>query len=276
MSSASPSLSPLAMVEDKAIKKVRMRCGQSGIEEQVMVMEDTEAPKALEEKPNERLSFKDILVCSLKSLGKVVQRSEKNDLQLLESDVSIETEDGLLSIRFSKRVHQALHKSMARTIVVKLLGQKIGIQTLSNRIYCLWKLSTPRTVDHVWAIPNGSIMVTIFFYFLALFVKCGGLDSFFGYLGFHVPKEHFKKDRMTVILDINKPLISKIKVDGRIQWVEYESLPNVCFSCGCYEHLKDMCNAGLGQEEQNGEGVQFSVVIGESSSTNKDVESGNF
>ncbi|KAK5785307.1 hypothetical protein PVK06_039878 [Gossypium arboreum] len=61
-----------------------------------MVMEDTETPKGLEEKPNERLFFKDILVGSLKSLGKVVQGSEKNHLQLLESDVSIRTEDGLL------------------------------------------------------------------------------------------------------------------------------------------------------------------------------------
>ncbi|MBA0561068.1 hypothetical protein Golob_017922 [Gossypium lobatum] len=102
-----------------------------------MVMEDTETSKGLEEKPNERLSFKDILVGSLKSLGKVVQGSEKNDLQLLESDVSIGTEDGLLSIRFSERVHQVLHKSMARTIVAKLLGRKIGIQTLSNKIYRL-------------------------------------------------------------------------------------------------------------------------------------------
>ncbi|MBA0715995.1 hypothetical protein Golax_014865 [Gossypium laxum] len=91
------------MVEDKATKKVRMRCDQSGIEEQVMVMQDTETPKGLKEKLNERLSFKDILVGSLKSLGKVVQGSEKNDLQLLESDVSIGTEDGLFSIRFSER-----------------------------------------------------------------------------------------------------------------------------------------------------------------------------
>ncbi|MBA0787082.1 hypothetical protein Gotri_027938 [Gossypium trilobum] len=141
MSSASPSLSQSAIVEDKATKKVRMRCDQSGIEEQVMVMEDTETPKGLEEKPNERLSFKDILVGSLKSLGKVVQGSEKNDLQLLESDVSIGIEDGLLSITFSEWVHQRLLKDMcnARLEQEEQNGEEvqssvvIGESSLTNR-----------------------------------------------------------------------------------------------------------------------------------------------
>ncbi|PPD73415.1 hypothetical protein GOBAR_DD29663 [Gossypium barbadense] len=137
MSSASASLSLLAMVEDKATKKVCMRCDQSGIEEPVMVMEDTETPKGLEEKPHERLSFKDILVGSLKSLGK-------------------------------------------------------------------------EEVDYVRALTKGPWIV-------------------FG-------------QYLTVQ-----------------QW-----------------YLKDMCNVGLEHEEQNGEGVQSSVVVGESSLTNRDVEIENF
>ncbi|MBA0818722.1 hypothetical protein Gohar_003741 [Gossypium harknessii] len=60
-------------------------------------------------------------------------------------------------------------------------------------------------MDRVWAIPNCSTMVTVFFYFLALSVKCGGLDSFSGYLRFHVPKEHFNKDRhLCVMQDWNR------------------------------------------------------------------------
>lgn len=26
-----------------------------------------------------------------------------------------------------------------------------------------------------------------------------------------------------------------------IQWVEYEALPAICFGCGKYEHVKDLC-----------------------------------
>ncbi|KAH1063670.1 hypothetical protein J1N35_028657 [Gossypium stocksii] len=45
--------------------------------------------------------------------------------------------------------------------------------------------------------------------------------------------------RMMIFLDLNKPLVSKIKVDGRIQLVEYKSLPNICFPCGHFGHFKD-------------------------------------
>ena len=44
--------------------------------------------------------------------------------------------------------------------------------------------------------------------------------------------------------------------------VEYESLPNMCFSCGCYRHLKDMYNFKSGQEGQKDEGTLPSVDCG--------------
>ncbi|KAI9125145.1 hypothetical protein K1719_003761 [Acacia pycnantha] len=44
--------------------------------------------------------------------------------------------------------------------------------------------------------------------------------------------------RIAVSLDLIKPLISKIMVDGEIIYVEYEGLPTICFHCGRYGHLK--------------------------------------
>ncbi|MBA0838991.1 hypothetical protein Goarm_004766 [Gossypium armourianum] len=85
-----------------------------------------------------------MLVGSMKPSGRDVQRRVDDDLQILEGDVTIGTEDGLPSIRFSERI--ALYKSMVWTVVVKLFGWKIGIQTLSNRIYRLWKPSTPISI----------------------------------------------------------------------------------------------------------------------------------
>lgn len=49
--------------------------------------------------------------------------------------------------------------------------------------------------------------------------------------------------RMGILLDLNKMLVSKIKVDGCVQHVEYESLPNICFACGHFGHLKDSCSS---------------------------------
>ncbi|KAI9082470.1 hypothetical protein K1719_035613 [Acacia pycnantha] len=47
--------------------------------------------------------------------------------------------------------------------------------------------------------------------------------------------------RLAVSIDLTKPLISKIQVDGEIIFVEYEGLPTICFACGRYGHLQDSC-----------------------------------
>ncbi|MBA0664000.1 hypothetical protein Goklo_004076 [Gossypium klotzschianum] len=59
--------------------------------------------------------------------------------------------------------------------------------------------------------------------------------------------------RMAILLDLNKPLVSRIKVDGRLQCVAYESLPNICVSCGRYGHLRDSCSCVSAHERHNEE-----------------------
>ncbi|MBA0602402.1 hypothetical protein Gorai_002582 [Gossypium raimondii] len=39
----------------------------------------------------------------------------------------------------------------------------------------------------------------------------------------------------------DKPLVSKVLINGILQRIENEYLPIVCFSCGCYGHVKEMC-----------------------------------
>lgn len=40
--------------------------------------------------------------------------------------------------------------------------------------------------------------------------------------------------RLAVIIDLTKPLTSKLKVDGEELIVEYEGLPTICYHCGRY------------------------------------------
>ncbi|GMI87739.1 hypothetical protein HRI_002443200 [Hibiscus trionum] len=47
--------------------------------------------------------------------------------------------------------------------------------------------------------------------------------------------------RMVVQIDLRKPLISNLLINGNVQIVEYEALPVICFGCGLYGHLKDSC-----------------------------------
>ncbi|MBA0870387.1 hypothetical protein Goshw_011741 [Gossypium schwendimanii] len=47
--------------------------------------------------------------------------------------------------------------------------------------------------------------------------------------------------RMVNFLDLDRPLVFQVWVNGELQWVEYEALPTICFSCGKCGHLKEMC-----------------------------------
>ncbi|KAK8663698.1 hypothetical protein V6N13_083505 [Hibiscus sabdariffa] len=46
---------------------------------------------------------------------------------------------------------------------------------------------------------------------------------------------------MAISLDLRQSLVSKLLINGHLQVVEYESLPTVCFECGKYGHVKDIC-----------------------------------
>ncbi|KAL4320218.1 hypothetical protein GQ457_18G015180 [Hibiscus cannabinus] len=47
--------------------------------------------------------------------------------------------------------------------------------------------------------------------------------------------------RLAIIVDLSKPLVSGIMIDGRRQDIEYEGLPSICFKCGKYGHAKELC-----------------------------------
>ncbi|CAL1393438.1 unnamed protein product [Linum trigynum] len=61
-------------------------------------------------------------------------------------------------------------------------------------------------------------------------------------LDFHTQhQKHVKFARMAVELDLSKPLISRIRLDGKWQYIEYENLPKVCFECGKVGHTTATC-----------------------------------
>ena len=49
--------------------------------------------------------------------------------------------------------------------------------------------------------------------------------------------------RISVKVDLDKPLIAKIRIWGRMFQVEYEGLHQVCFRCGKYRHRLENCLA---------------------------------
>ncbi|PPS11166.1 hypothetical protein GOBAR_AA09481 [Gossypium barbadense] len=47
--------------------------------------------------------------------------------------------------------------------------------------------------------------------------------------------------QMAVYVNLDKPLIPQILVNGTVQRVQYEALPLICFGCGRYGHIKALC-----------------------------------
>ncbi|CAL1383723.1 unnamed protein product [Linum trigynum] len=47
--------------------------------------------------------------------------------------------------------------------------------------------------------------------------------------------------RIAVEIDLSKPLVMRIRLDGQWQYLEYENLPVVCFECGKIGHTESSC-----------------------------------
>ncbi|MBA0596738.1 hypothetical protein Gorai_013547 [Gossypium raimondii] len=54
--------------------------------------------------------------------------------------------------------------------------------------------------------------------------------------------------RLTVYVELGKSLVSKIIIDGKLQRVEYESLPMVCLDCGRFGNSQEECPHKSSQE----------------------------
>lgn len=63
--------------------------------------------------------------------------------------------------------------------------------------------------------------------------------------------------RLAVDVDLTKPLVSKISIDGEEFKVEYENLQELCFFCGMYGHLCDAC---VNKPKENDEGRHGEVA----------------
>ncbi|KAK9017890.1 hypothetical protein V6N11_000890 [Hibiscus sabdariffa] len=216
---------------------------------------------------------------------------DDEDIDLHEGDVTRSLVDGLLSIEFSECVQSLAEKSLDQTLVIKLLGRRIGYTTLRTKIYELWK---PKQAIRLMDIENDYFLVsfharsdylqalaggpwTIFGHYLTVqqwisefstsapyptkvmvWIRLPGLPvtlykrSIIEEIGASigpVVKLDYQTEsgrrgrfaRMALSIDLSKPLISKLIVNGRVQLVEYESLPVICFQCGRYGHAKEGC-----------------------------------
>ncbi|KAK8487759.1 hypothetical protein V6N11_009791 [Hibiscus sabdariffa] len=68
---------------------------------------------------------------------------DDDDNDLLEDDITLGSLNGVSTIDFSDRAQHLAIKSMDLTLVVNVIGRRIGYNTLHNMIYNIWKPSHP-------------------------------------------------------------------------------------------------------------------------------------
>ncbi|KAK8564725.1 hypothetical protein V6N12_058308 [Hibiscus sabdariffa] len=131
-----------------------------------LIVIDPTSPRNVEEGNDKTHPFQNLLPSYKDTLiGKPIALSpddeeilDEKDIEILEDDVTLSTTNGVISIDFSTRVHDLAVKSLRDTVVIKLLGRRIGYNTLRTHLYELWKPSQPfRLMD----IENDYFLVTL-------------------------------------------------------------------------------------------------------------------
>ncbi|KAL4308797.1 hypothetical protein GQ457_01G013620 [Hibiscus cannabinus] len=218
------------------------------------------------------------------SLLSVVRLTKKGDNEIssfmdkeviiMQEDVIMDKSGAISYVHFLDRVYDQVDHKMHNAIVVRLLSQAIGYKTLEARIHSIWKpINSVQLIDLdcnyflVRFLEEMDYTKTIFRYigfFIGIVVK---LDYNTGVGG------RGKFARLVILIDLNKPLLSCIRMDGKLQKLEYEELQQVCFSSGMHGHVKDTC--GLGVDKPIALNVGVSVTVFEGGPSREDAQYNN-
>ncbi|XP_040967093.1 uncharacterized protein [Gossypium hirsutum] len=143
----------------------------------------------------------------------------------------MDIENGYYLVRFLKRADYDRVLSQGPWII---FGQYLTVQPWTKdfnpmQLYpsvvlaWIWLLGLPR-----------------FLYHRQIVEAIGGLIGKVVKLDFHTDnRSRGRFVRLAIFLNLDKPLISQVLIDGIAQRVEYEALPTVCFGRGKYGHVKD-------------------------------------
>ncbi|KAL4310986.1 hypothetical protein GQ457_01G041260 [Hibiscus cannabinus] len=189
-----------------------------------------------------------------------------------DDDFVIDRTGKFPSIKFSDRVHEQIDANMSTSVIVRLLGRSIGYRTLVTRVHALWK-----PVGNIQVVDLDNNFFLVRFENISDYNKHRSFSTTENHLSEVVvwvrlpglPYRYYNPElfchiasvvghvvkiddntaaggrgrfaRIVVLVDLNKPLLSCIEIDGKVQKLEYEGLNQICFGCGVYGHSKDSC-----------------------------------
>ncbi|KDO40369.1 hypothetical protein CISIN_1g048241mg, partial [Citrus sinensis] len=203
----------------------------------------------------------------------------EDDLDIADEDVIIETDGRIPSVVFSQKMQEQLIRPWKNTVIVKLLGRSIGYRSLWFTVIDLenyyYLVSFGAEEDGEFVLTQGPW--TIFGHYLTVqkwsptfdclsdkietivaWIRLPGMPLHYYHkrvlriLGEVVGRviriayntlaaKRGKFARVAVEICLNKPLVSQFQLNGKIQRIEYEGLPTICFEYGKDGHTVDTC-----------------------------------
>ncbi|CAN1732234.1 hypothetical protein LINPERHAP1_LOCUS1540 [Linum perenne] len=178
------------------------------------------------------------------------------------SDIVTNSTNGIKSLSLSQGFKEKLCKPWSHSVVVRLLGKSIRYSYLCQRLRAMWKtLGTMHIVDlgkscflvkfsveqdcfkaltgGSWILLDHYLVVHQWEPSFRVLTSLGNLIGKTVRIDFNTQiVEHGKFSRMAVEIDLDKPLPPIVLLDGVIQQVKYENIPNLCFKCGRVGHDK--------------------------------------
>ncbi|XP_074287666.1 uncharacterized protein At4g02000-like [Silene latifolia] len=69
--------------------------------------------------------------------------------------------------------------------------------------------------------------------------------------------------RMSIEVDIDKPLLSKFRLNKKVYHIQYEGLRMICFECGRLGHLKENCAVNVVEkpDDESGRDIRLSIFF---------------
>ncbi|KAK8499601.1 hypothetical protein V6N11_025514 [Hibiscus sabdariffa] len=122
-------------------------------------------------------SYKDKLTGGSRLPIEEEENLDDDEIEILDGDVTTSIVDGIINIDFSDRIRDLAIKSLDQTVVVKLLGRRIGYNTLWGKLYELWK---PAQAFRLMDIENDYFLVTFRNHSDYLHALVGGPWTIFG------------------------------------------------------------------------------------------------
>ncbi|KAL4369591.1 hypothetical protein GQ457_05G011030 [Hibiscus cannabinus] len=230
-------------------------------------------------------SFKEKLLGSNGGLGDA-QFSSELDVKVQEEDVRVGGNSTLPEIQFSDRIHDAIDAKLAS---IQSMWNPVGGMSLIDldNDYYLVCFALQEDFNKVltggpWVIYGSYLTVQAWSrYFstaelylsqIMVWVRLPKLPyryytkSLFRHIASSIGKvvkvdynttegRRGRFARLVIIVDLNKPLISGIIIDGQRQDIEYEGLPTICYKCGRIGHSIDNCGK---HEQEEGERMESS------------------